>query len=94
VTVRVSREAPLCGAPAPLTVSCTIRSIGLVTLRHNGRLRHIGAGRPRAGTRVLLLVQDLHIRVINVAPVRSQSMWQILIAYAGDLASLSPDGKL
>ena len=38
---------------------------GLVTLRHNGRLYHIGTGRPHAGTRVLLLVQDLHIRVIN-----------------------------
>ena len=38
---------------------------GLVTLRHNGRLYHIGIGRPHAGTRVLLLVQDLHIRVIN-----------------------------
>ena len=32
---------------------------------HNGRLYHIGIGRPHAGTRVLLLVQDLHIRVIN-----------------------------
>ena len=38
---------------------------GLVTLRHNGRLHHIGAGPAHAGTRVLLLVQDLHIRVIN-----------------------------
>jgi transposase len=38
---------------------------GLVTLRRNGRLHHIGIGRPHAGTRVLLLVQDLHIRVIN-----------------------------
>jgi len=28
-------------------------------------LYHIGIGRPHAGTRVLLLVQDLHIRVIN-----------------------------
>src|SRR6185437_6489723 len=42
-----------------------IDATGLVTLRHNGRLHHIGAGRPYAGTRVLLLVQDLHIRVIN-----------------------------
>jgi len=40
---------------------------GLVTLRHNGRLHHIGIGRAHAGTRVLLLVQDLHIRVINAA---------------------------
>jgi hypothetical protein len=42
-----------------------IDTTGLVTLRHQGRLYHIGIGRPHAGTRVLLLVQDLHIRVIN-----------------------------
>jgi hypothetical protein len=42
-----------------------IDATGLVTLRHQGRLYHIGVGRPHAGTRVLLLVQDLHIRVIN-----------------------------
>jgi len=42
-----------------------IDDTGLVTLRHNGRLHQIGTGRPHAGTRVLLLVQDLHIRVIN-----------------------------
>ena len=42
-----------------------IDATGLVTLRHNGRLHHIGVGRPHAGTRVLLLAQDLHIRVIN-----------------------------
>jgi transposase InsO family protein len=38
---------------------------GLVSLRYSGRLHHIGIGRPHAGTRVLLLVQDLNIRVIN-----------------------------
>jgi transposase InsO family protein len=42
-----------------------IDNTGLVTLRHNGKLHHIGIGRAHAGTRVLLLVQDLHIRVIN-----------------------------
>jgi transposase InsO family protein len=42
-----------------------IDNTGLVTLRHSGKLFHIGIGRPHAGTRVLLLVQDLHIRVIN-----------------------------
>jgi len=40
---------------------------GKVTLRHHGRLHHIGIGRTHARTRVLLLVQDLHIRVINAA---------------------------
>lgn len=40
---------------------------GVVTLRHHGRLHHIGVGRTYAGTYVLLLVQDLDIRIINVA---------------------------
>ena len=40
---------------------------GTVTLRHGGRLYHIGTGRTHARTHVLLLVQDLHIRVINAA---------------------------
>jgi transposase InsO family protein len=44
-----------------------IDATGLVTLRHNGKLHHIGLGRAHAGTRVLLLVQDLRIRVINAA---------------------------
>jgi len=38
---------------------------GSVTLRHDGRLHHIGVGRTHAGTYVILLVQDLHIRVVN-----------------------------
>ncbi|QNF94985.1 hypothetical protein [Janibacter sp. YB324] len=38
---------------------------GVVTLRHHGRLHHIGVGRTHAGTYVLLLVQDLEIRIIN-----------------------------
>jgi transposase InsO family protein len=40
---------------------------GVVTLRHGGRLHHIGIGRAHAGTHILLLVQDTHIRVINAA---------------------------
>jgi len=42
-----------------------IDSCGAVTLRHAGKLYHIGVGRAQARTRVLLLVHDLHIRVIN-----------------------------
>ncbi|MEJ7707627.1 MAG: integrase core domain-containing protein [Nocardioidaceae bacterium] len=38
---------------------------GSVTLRHNSRLHHIGLGAQHAGTRVTLLVDDLHIRVIG-----------------------------
>ena len=40
---------------------------GTVTLRHHGRLHHIGVGRTRAGTHILLLIQDLDIRIINAA---------------------------
>jgi|tagenome__1003787_1003787.scaffolds.fasta_scaffold20711375_1 transposase InsO family protein len=38
---------------------------GTVTLRHNSRLHHIGLGRRLAGTRVTLLIDDLHIRIID-----------------------------
>jgi len=44
-----------------------IGDTGTVTLRHGGRLYHIGVGRTHARTRVLLLVRDLDIRVINAA---------------------------
>ncbi len=40
---------------------------GKLTLRHAGKLYHIGIGRTHARTRVLMLVRDLHIRVINAA---------------------------
>jgi transposase InsO family protein len=38
---------------------------GSVTLRVAGQLRHIGVGRTHARTHVILLVQDLHVRVVN-----------------------------
>jgi transposase InsO family protein len=38
---------------------------GRVTLRHNGRLHHIGLGRTHARTPVIMLVADLDIRVIH-----------------------------
>ena len=44
-----------------------IDKAGCVTLRVNGRLHHIGVGRTHTGTDVMLLVQDLHIRVIHAA---------------------------
>jgi transposase InsO family protein len=45
----------------------TVSKAGNATLRIAGRLRHIGLGRTYARTRVILLVQDLDIRVINAA---------------------------
>jgi transposase InsO family protein len=38
---------------------------GAVTLRVGGRLHHIGIGRTHARTHVILLVDDLHVRVIT-----------------------------
>jgi transposase InsO family protein len=40
---------------------------GTVTLRHAGKLHHIGIGREHAGTPILLLIQDLSIRIIHAA---------------------------
>jgi transposase InsO family protein len=44
-----------------------IDATGKVTLRHGGRLYKIGVGRTHARTHILLLIQDLHITVINEA---------------------------
>ena len=44
-----------------------VSKTGNVTVRTGGRLHHIGVGRTYAGTCVLLLIQDLHIRVIDAA---------------------------
>ncbi|HET8561151.1 MAG TPA: integrase core domain-containing protein [Marmoricola sp.] len=40
---------------------------GKITLRHGGRLYSIGIGRTHARTRVLVLVQDLDIRIVDAA---------------------------
>jgi transposase InsO family protein len=40
---------------------------GTVTLRVAGKLRHIPTGRTHARTHVLMLVQDLEVRIINAA---------------------------
>ncbi len=38
---------------------------GTVTPRVHGQLRHIGIGRTHRGTHVILLIQDLDVRIIN-----------------------------
>jgi hypothetical protein len=43
----------------------TIDTGGTVTLRYNSRLHHIGLGRRLAGTPVIVLTNDLDIRVIH-----------------------------
>jgi transposase InsO family protein len=42
-----------------------IDKTGAVTLRIHGKLRHIGIGRTHARTHVILLIQDLEVRVVN-----------------------------
>ena len=69
-TTRCPKPSPASPAtPTPTTGSATTRvdKAGSVTLRHHSRLHHIGIGRTHAGTCVILLVQDLHIRVVNAA---------------------------
>jgi len=38
---------------------------GKFTLRYNGKLHHIGVGRPHRGQRIIVLVADLDIRVLS-----------------------------
>lgn len=42
-----------------------VSKTGNVTLRVHGKLRHIGVGRTHKGTHVLMLVQDLDVRVVD-----------------------------
>jgi len=44
-----------------------VDKVGTVTLRHRSRLHHIGIGRTYAGTCIILIVQDLDIRIVNAA---------------------------
>ncbi len=45
----------------------TVDKAGSVTVRSRSRLHHIGIGRTHARTRVIVLVQDLHVRVVDAA---------------------------
>ena len=44
-----------------------IDDTGKITLRYHGQLYSIGIGRTHARTHVLILVQDVNIRIINAA---------------------------
>lgn len=44
-----------------------LRVAGVVTLRYDGQLHKMGVGRTHAGTRILMLVHDLHARIIEAA---------------------------
>ena len=49
---------------------------GKLTLRHNSRLHHIGIGRRHAGRRVLILINDRHIRV---SPTNGELLRDLLL---------------
>jgi hypothetical protein len=63
------KPAPAAAAPATHAQVRTDRvdTDGKLTLRHAGKLHHIGIGRTHARIHVLMLVHDLDIRVINAA---------------------------
>jgi hypothetical protein len=61
---------------------------GLVTLRISGRLRHIGVGRTYARTSVLLLVDDLHIRI--VAATTGELLRELIIGPTRDYQPQNP----
>jgi transposase InsO family protein len=42
-----------------------IDKVGRVTLRHRGRLHHIGVGRAHKGVRVILLIDGLDVRILS-----------------------------
>jgi transposase InsO family protein len=44
-----------------------VDTYGTLTLRINGKLHHISIGRAHARTRVLMLIHDLDVRIINAA---------------------------
>ena len=43
----------------------TIDAAGVITVRHNSRLHHIGLSKRRRGTKVTVLIDDLDIRVLD-----------------------------
>jgi transposase InsO family protein len=68
-TVFAARPKATPPAQGPAPVHYRIRrdriNNGTVTLRHNSRLHHIGIGKTHSGRHVLLLIDELHIRVIT-----------------------------
>jgi transposase InsO family protein len=66
----------------------TVSKAGNVTLRIGSRMHHIGIGRTYAGTCVILLVQDLDVRVVN--PTTGELLRELTIDPTRDY---QPTGK-
>lgn len=63
---KATPSAPVLQIPSHYRVrKDKIDSHGVITLRYRSRLHHIGIGRKFAGTRVLILVADLQVRVVS-----------------------------
>jgi len=61
---KATPSGPIIEAPFRLRRD-RIDGAGSVTLRHDSRLHHIKVGRRFAGTRVLMLVAGLDVRIVN-----------------------------
>ena len=68
-----------------------IDKTGAVTLRVNGRLHHIGIGRTHARTHVILLIQDLNVRIVNA--VTGELLRDLLIDPNRDYQGQNQDHK-
>lgn len=66
---RARTKAKPANTPISVVPHCRIRqdkvNAGNVTLRYRSRLYHVGVGRRHEGTRVLVLVADRDVRVLN-----------------------------
>ncbi len=67
-TKAVPRLAPLVVEGHHRVRRDRVDKTGTVTLRYRSKLLHIGVGRAHAGTRVLLLVADLDVRITDRRP--------------------------
>jgi transposase InsO family protein len=61
------RDAPTspAGQPHHRIRRDTVDKAGVITLRHDSRLHHIGIGKRLTGTRVIALIADLDVRIIR-----------------------------
>ena len=64
-TATISRHLTKAGLVTPEPKKKPKSSYGAVTLRVNGKMHHIGVGRTHARTHVILLIQDLNVRIVN-----------------------------
>jgi hypothetical protein len=65
-----------------------VSTAGNVTLRIAGQLRHIGIGRTYARTRVILLIQDLHVRVVHATT--GELLRELIVDPSKDYQPLNP----